>query len=117
MNSIKLSLVLIAMFAIVIPCVARKNLRLSGMWEFREKSLDQKQPVFVTLDQEELFLRFLRDLGTVSVILTDASGETVSTTIVETQKMPCLSIQVPSIGCFTLRITDGKNNIYSDFCL
>lgn len=115
MNLIKLLLVLITITAFTFPCFGRKNLRLSGTWEFRQKSLELKYPIVASLDEDygNINLEFLRNLGPVSITVSNLMGETLYSTTIEVKEMSSLLIQIPLNEKLILSITDGRNMLYS----
>lgn len=115
----KVLLIIVALF-ITISGFGHKHVRFHGSWDRLSKSITKDLPIHAWIEDnnEEISLFFDNNLGTVFITITDSFGNVLCNQTVDTSKMPSFIIPMNNIkGECILSITDGKNQIYSQFSI
>lgn len=112
-------LLLVACVAIPLSGFARKNIKVRGMRDKKEKSITLTDPVEAWLEDngKDLSLQFYRNLGSVKVTVTNLSGKTVYEATVDAAAMSSWHIVLGNIskGEYMLSITNDDGVLGGEF--
>lgn len=117
MKYFKLLCIVIAIL-ITIPVYCKEHISLYGKWVKSQRSLVNDLPIHAWIEDtnEELSLSFDKDLGNISVTISDSFGTILYNKIINTNEYSSFIIPIKNIeGECVLSITDGKNNIFGQF--